>query len=238
MSSKNDEETDLTREELFGIEDPPTVHIDAVKNLIDRNRELLERNKNTLIRENLIDNFILFFNAEVVHNDLFTLKEVKELITYARNKLQLRKVENKIVLISESPESVAVEKTPRQGPLLVFPQFRRKVELRRELITIPTPTVIPTQTARNQIIERNVDIISKTINALHGTHLLRRHFAIYRLYRYCGLSPEEIQRILLERGISTTVQTLKKVIGETFGIICLSDKSCPFKKTFEEMVRE
>lgn len=123
-------------------------------------------------------------------------------------------------------------------------ELNAPTELTQELSThIPSTKVAPDQTCRicgsryasalearrcekddfrEQQIEKNLDI------AKSAKQKYRRDLAVYRLYRYCNLSPEEISQ---DYG---TVTTIKRIIGEVFGALCISDKACPFKDFFEK----
>ncbi|MDH7478078.1 MAG: hypothetical protein QHH17_06835 [Candidatus Bathyarchaeota archaeon] len=53
----------------------------------------------------------------------------------------------------------------------------------------------------------------------------RKNFAIYRLYRYCDMSPEQIAN-------ATGKQPwyIQYIIGQVFKELCLKDRACAFKK--------
>jgi hypothetical protein len=84
-------------------------------------------------------------------------------------------------------------------------------------------------------IEKNYELIKKIGFEHRGDkHLsnqqrLRRNLAIYRLYKYCNLSPTEIAtQMLVSKGI------IKNIIGNIFELLCLNDNSCVFKKILNQ----
>jgi hypothetical protein len=54
-------------------------------------------------------------------------------------------------------------------------------------------------------------------------------YAIWRLYRYDNVSPQQIAFFLGE-----SPSSVQQLIGEVFKALCLSDESCTFKKLFDE----
>jgi hypothetical protein len=80
-------------------------------------------------------------------------------------------------------------------------------------------------------IEKNLHIILKTKDDF------RSSLAIYRLYRYCGLSPNLIADLLFLLNWCRVVSTLPEVarqyikdtIGDVFKWLCLSDSQYIFR---------
>ena len=76
-------------------------------------------------------------------------------------------------------------------------------------------------------IRRNYELITRLNHERDPVSLARRNLAIYRLYRYCDKTPKEIAR-----EIHGEESSIRRVIGETFKMLCVSDASCIFKDVF------
>lgn len=77
---------------------------------------------------------------------------------------------------------------------------------------------------RVHAIETNLQII----RFADGKHArLRKHLAIYRLYKYLDCSPKHIADLT-----DYSEGYIRQVIGEVFKALCLSDKECTFKHFF------
>jgi len=61
-----------------------------------------------------------------------------------------------------------------------------------------------------------------------GINNLRRDLAIYRLYRYCDVSPKEIAKFLKKKDT-----WVRERIGKIFKMLCLADKQCLFRDYFQ-----
>jgi len=59
----------------------------------------------------------------------------------------------------------------------------------------------------------------------------RYMFAVWRLYRYENVSPQQIAYFL-----GQSPSSVQQLIGEVFRMLCFSDKSCIFKDVFRETV--
>lgn len=107
-------------------------------------------------------------------------------------------------------------------------QMDKKIVWRKGFVhyVLTTPPLSPQNeqvTNRN----RNIAIISEISSRVRGIDSRRRNFAIYRLYRYCNLSPREISEV-----INCRKSTVERIIGRVFKENCAKDQKCPFKKFF------
>ena len=88
--------------------------------------------------------------------------------------------------------------------------------------------VIWRQIGLNYCIIRN---LNKKLGKSRGKHRLRfrRNLAIYRLYRYQNIPIKLLMEISsLSRG------SIKRIVGEIFKVLCISDEKCVFKTYLEE----
>jgi len=58
---------------------------------------------------------------------------------------------------------------------------------------------------------------------------LRRDLAVYRLNRYCDFSDKKIAE-----AVGLSVEKVKRIIGSTFRLLCMSDTSCIYRNIFFE----
>jgi len=78
-------------------------------------------------------------------------------------------------------------------------------------------------------IERNLKLIKKLKKSKKRIDVLRKQFAIYRLYRTCNWGPKEIAtRLEMD---SFYIQT---IIGRVFRNLCLQENTCVFREIFAE----
>jgi hypothetical protein len=94
-----------------------------------------------------------------------------------------------------------------------------KIEQKNSKISEPKPQndLIYVQT------QKNLGVIS----SLKGEKYIRSYrlkLAIFRLYRYCNKTPQEISKIT-----DIKEATVRNIIGSVFKKLCLSDEKCVFK---------
>jgi len=77
-------------------------------------------------------------------------------------------------------------------------------------------------------INRNLKIFKNLKSKKDIISLLRKWLAIYRMYRYIDLSPEEISRLT-----NTSLTRIHRWIGEAFEYVCLNDDFCWAKPLLE-----
>lgn len=80
---------------------------------------------------------------------------------------------------------------------------------------------------RTQQIERSLKIIINTPRRAGKNNIpeiKRRNFAIYRLYRYCNLSPQKISHLT-----NFSLDIIKNIIADVFKYLCIADDKCIFK---------
>jgi len=77
-------------------------------------------------------------------------------------------------------------------------------------------------------IDKNLAIVKATRRISRGKLAERRLYAIYRLYRYIGMSPKEISEMTGSR-----LDTIQRSIGSAFKRLCLKNQ-CVFATYFEK----
>jgi len=80
--------------------------------------------------------------------------------------------------------------------------------------------------------KQNLGIIKKV-----GLRNFRAKLAIYRLYRYCDLSPHWISVAIENIGVQTKENRIRDIVGEVFKALCVVDDKCVFKKLLESEVK-
>jgi len=98
---------------------------------------------------------------------------------------------------------------------------------------------------KEQERENNILRNRAIIRTIHNHRSRRRKYAIYRLYRYCNLSPQEIVALLQDdfafwngkvwpcdrnRHFYNQLTYIRKCIGQVFSELCIKDQKCVFRK--------
>jgi len=94
---------------------------------------------------------------------------------------------------------------------------------------------------REKNIKQNLSIIERCTWSKERNNAIstkRKKFAVYRLYRYLDLSPQEITLRLLDLKIWMKEKVVRKIIGEVFAEECLRSQQCVFKPFLEQALRK
>jgi len=117
------------------------------------------------------------------------------------------------------------------GPIARFLEHRTFHCKKQQYIRLMREKITNRTKQSGEQVEKNLTILANIKEDRTQQNLLRRDFAIYRLYRYCDIPTKELSAIT-----GTKEVYIRDIIGRVFKALCQSDEACVFKEILNDSI--